>query len=130
MSGSDQVVFFIDRSLGKHQVPNALRNMGEAVEVHDAHFSQNALDTDWLPAVAGKGWIVLTADKRIAHRKLEKLAVEQSKARVFVLVSGNMSGSDMAELFLKAINSIKRFISQNPGPFIAKVYKDGSVSRT
>jgi hypothetical protein len=46
---------------------------------------------------------------------------------VFVLVSGNMTGTDMAKVFVKAINSIKRFVSLKQGPFIAKVYKDGHV---
>lgn len=127
MSDSAQIVFFIDRSLGRNIVPDALKNLGENVEVHDEHFSQNALDTDWLPTVAKKGWVVLTADKKIAYRRLEQLAVEQSKARVFCLVSGNLSGTNMAEVFVKAINSIKRFVSRTPGPFIAKVYKDGRI---
>ncbi len=129
MSDSAQIVFFVDRALGKIHVPNALRKVGEAVEIHDDHFSQNALDTDWLPIVAGRGWVVLTADQKIVYRHLEMLAVEQSLARVFVLVSGNITGKDMARVFVEAINSIKRFVSLNSGPFIAKVYKDGRVER-
>ena len=127
MSDSEQIVFFIDRALGKNHIPNALRNVGETVEIHDDHFNQDAFDTDWLPIVASRGWVVLTADRKIAYRHLERLAVEQSKARLFVLVSGNMTGPDMAIVFVKAINSIKRFVSQKPGSFIAKVYKDGRV---
>ena len=127
MSDSEQIVFFVDRALGKIHVPDALRNVGEAVEIHDDHFSQNALDTDWLPIVAVRGWVVLTADKKIGHRHLEMLAVEQSLARVFVLVSGNITGPDMARIFVDAINPIKRFLLLNEGPFIAKVYKDGRV---
>lgn len=70
-------MFFIDRALGKNHVPNALINVGETVEIHDAHFNQDAFDTDWLPAVAIMGWVVLTADKKIVYRHLERLAVEQ-----------------------------------------------------
>lgn len=40
-----KIVFFIDRSLGKHYVVNALRNLGELVESHDDCFPQSALDT-------------------------------------------------------------------------------------
>ena len=127
MSDSEQIVFFVDRALGKIHVPDALRNVGEAVEIHDDHFSQNALDTDWLPIVAVRGWVVLTADKKIGHRHLEMLAVEQSLARVFVLVSGNITGPDMARIFVDAINPIKRFLLLNEGPFIAKVYRYGRV---
>lgn len=77
--------------------------------------------------VAQRGWVILTADKRIGNRSLELLAVRQSKAQVFTLVSGNLSGLQMAEVFVKALPSIKRFVLENSGPFIAKVYKDGTV---
>jgi hypothetical protein len=48
-------VFFVDRSLGKHVVPDALRAAGAHVEVHDDHFAQDALDEVWLPAVGQNG---------------------------------------------------------------------------
>ncbi|MEH2115252.1 hypothetical protein [Nostoc sp.] len=34
----------------------------------------------------------------------------------------------MAEIFLKAIGSMQRFIRKHPAPFIAKIYRDGKVS--
>jgi hypothetical protein len=43
MSDSDQIVFFIDRALGKNHVPNALRDIGETVEIHDAHLIRTPL---------------------------------------------------------------------------------------
>jgi predicted nuclease of predicted toxin-antitoxin system len=127
MSNGDRIVFFVDRSLGRNYVTNALRDAGEIVEAHDDHFPQAAPDTVWLSDVAQKGWIILTADQRIAHRRLEKLAVEQSQAKVFILVSGNLSGLEMAEVFVKAVASMKKFASSSPAPFLAKVYKDGRV---
>lgn len=127
MTDSDGIVFFVDRCLGKNDVSNALREAGENVKVHDEHFKQDAPDTEWLPNVTLKGWIILTADAKIAKNKLEMLAVQESKARLFVLASGNLTGTQMGEVFTKARESIKSFVSKNPGPFIAKVYKDGTV---
>ena len=127
MSKKSQIIFFLDRALGKNKVANALRNAGETVEIHDDHFPKNAFDNDWIPIVAKKGWVILTADLKIRYRKLEMLAVEHSKAKLFVLVSGNLSGDEMASAFVKAIKSIKRIAANQKGPFIAKVYKNGSV---
>lgn len=127
MNDGDQIVFFVDRALGKNHVANSLRNVGEAVEIHADYFSHDALDTDWLPTVAEKGWVVLTADQKIRYRHLELLAVEQFDCTLFCLMSGDLNGPDMAKAFVKAIKSIKNFVSHNPGPFIAKVYKDGRV---
>ena len=42
------LVFFVDRSLGKHIVAQALRAAGARVEVHDDHFPQDATDVEWL----------------------------------------------------------------------------------
>lgn len=121
------IVFFVDRSLGKTHVVNALREIGLAVERHDDHFDRAETDEVWLQAVAAKEWVVLTADKRIAYRRLEKMAIEQSGAKVFVLVSGNLSGVEMAAIFVKAVGAMKSFVLKTPAPFMAKVYKDGRV---
>ncbi len=39
MSKEAKIVFFIDRSLGKTHVVNALIDIGELVEIHDDHFN-------------------------------------------------------------------------------------------
>jgi predicted nuclease of predicted toxin-antitoxin system len=121
------LVFFIDRSLGKKQVAAVLREAGVNVEIHDDHFDSNAQDTEWLPAVAAKGWVILTKDEKIAYRALEQLAVSQANAKLFVLVSGNLSGPKMAAAFKSALKTMQRFINHHPAPFIAKVYKSGEV---
>ena len=127
MSKSQDPVFFIDRSLGKRDVSGVLRALGHRVEIHDDHFNPAALDVDWIPGVAQWGWIILTKDEKIASRVLERQAVAQHQAKMFVLASGNLSGLKMAEAFQKAAQSIIRFTDNHPAPFIAKVYKDGEV---
>lgn len=69
----------------------------------------------------------MTKDERIAYRALEQLAVTQANARVFVLVSGNLSGQQMGEAFARALKAMARFGQQHPAPFMAKVYKSGEV---
>jgi hypothetical protein len=39
---------FIDRSLGKYIVANALRGVGANIEVHDNYFPQDTADDVWL----------------------------------------------------------------------------------
>jgi hypothetical protein len=58
------VTFFLDRSLGKEIVAQALRAAGADVEIHDDHFPPDAKDEDWLTEVGSLGWIVLTKDRR------------------------------------------------------------------
>jgi hypothetical protein len=59
---------------------------------------------------------------------LERQAIKNSKASVFVLVSKNLVGDEMASAFVKAAEAMKRFaIKHKHQPFIAKVYSTGAV---
>ena len=119
-------IFFIDRCLGK-KLADSLRNVGATVEIHDAHFSQDINDEDWLRIVGERNWVVLTKDKKIANRSLELLAVAQGNVRLFVLVDGNVSRDVMAQAFVNALEKMQKFIRGNQAPFIAKVYQSGLV---
>lgn len=127
VSKAEQPTFFIDRALGRKEVANALRQAGANIEIHDDHFSPEALDVEWLPIVGEREWLILTKDDAIGRRLLEQIAVASSGARVFVLTSGNLTGLEMAEILVAALSKMQRFAQGNSQPFIAKVYKRGTV---
>jgi predicted nuclease of predicted toxin-antitoxin system len=127
MTQPRSTTFFIDRCLGGKRIAEVLRNAGISVEIHDDHFDKGAQDVDWLPDVGRRGWIVLTKDARIGKRPLEKIAVASTGIRMFTLASQNLSGADMAEIFLKSIISMQELIRKHPAPFIAKVYRNGRI---
>ena len=127
-TGSDpEITFFIDRCLGKKQVAKAFQSSGIAVEIHDDHFGQNAQDVDWLPEIGKRGWVVLTKDARISKNHLERMAVTNADIKMFTLASQNLSGKQMADIFLRSANKMQEFVRKHPAPFIAKVYRDGRV---
>jgi hypothetical protein len=127
MIGFESVTFFIDRCLGNKLIVETLRGAGLAVEIHDDHFGKNAPDIDWIPEIGTRGWVILTKDARIGKNQIERLAVADARARMFTLASQSLSGKDMADIFLQAIPEMKKFIHENPAPFIAKVYQGGKV---
>jgi PIN like domain len=104
-----------------------LRETGITIEIHDDHFLQNSLDVDWLPEVGKREWVILTKDANIGRNKLERLAVTNAGIRMFALASKNLSGTDMAIAFKDSLSQMLKFIDKNPAPFIAKVYRDGTV---
>ena len=59
---STEIVFFIDRCLGKRYIVEALKDTGIPVEIHDDHFPQAAQDVTWMPEVGKRGWIELEED--------------------------------------------------------------------
>ena len=121
-------VFFLDRSLGKNRVATALRQAGATLHIHDDHFPPNAKDEDWLAEAGQRGWIVLTKDHRIRYRHVERLALMKAGVAAFILTSGDLQGEEMAQIFVKALPRITRFLKNHAKPFIAKIAKDGSVS--
>jgi PIN domain-containing protein len=124
----EALVFFIDRSLGKKIVAQALREAGEKVEIHDDHFRPDAKDEVWLTEVGSRGWIVLTKDDRIRYRITERTALLSAKVTAFVLTSAQLQGREMADAFVKAILPIKRLIDKQRAPFLARVSRTGKVS--
>ena len=124
----EPLVFFIDRSLGTKIVAQALREIGETVEIHDDHFVPDAKDEDWLLEVGKRGWIVFTKDDRIRYRVTERTAIVTAKVRAFVLTSTQLQGTEMAAAFIEALPRIKRLVASKARPFIARVSRTGKVS--
>jgi hypothetical protein len=126
----DQPAFFIDRSLGRIDVPTALRRAGYQCVIHDEHFNQQTEDTVWLSAVAAENWIVLTKDERIRYRPLELKALESARLRAFIMICGNARGVDTAAILLKAMPKILNIARSEEGPFIYYIYKDSATKRS
>jgi predicted nuclease of predicted toxin-antitoxin system len=120
-------VIFIERNLGKHKLAQALRDAGELVEVHDDHLAQDAPDEERIQLVGEKGWLAVTRDKNIRYRQSELAAIEERKARIFVIRAKNVTAEDLAEIVLKALERIKKFSAKSAPPFVAAIYRDGAV---
>ena len=125
----EKIVFFIDRSLGRYDVPNALRAAGYVCERHDDHWDEQTEDSVWLAGVAGKNWVVLTKDERIRYRPTELSALLSARLRAFIVICGNLKGSDTADILVRAMPRIHAVLSSRKGPFIYYVYKDSSVAQ-
>jgi predicted nuclease of predicted toxin-antitoxin system len=129
MRQPQSITFFIDRCLCCRDIVSALKGAGLTIEVHHDHFADDAQDVIWLPEIGKREWVILTKDSRIGNNLLERLAVASAQVKLFTLASQNLRGQEMAEIFLKAIISIQTFVRKNPAPFIAKISKDGKISR-
>lgn len=126
MSKTVEPVYFIDWCLGK-SVGNALIALGKKVEFHKDHFRPECPDTEWLPIVSDRGWIVFTKDENIGRNELEIKSVAQNQTKLFVLVAGNIRRDEMVNIFQNAIARIGKIAQGNQAPFIAKIYKDGRI---
>lgn len=124
----DDIVFFIDRSLGRKAVAEALRRIGEKVEIHDDHLPQDAKDEDWLRYVGARNWVALTQDDRIRFHYHERLALLQANVRTFVLTAKSLRGEQNGVVIAKALPTIRRILLKYQGPFIAKISRGSDVT--
>ncbi len=74
--------------------------------------------------------VVLTKDQKLRYRSLEICALRAGNARVFVLIAGNLRGSEIAAVFLAALPQIFRILRSTPGPFLARVSQSGRITIT
>jgi len=117
---------FVDRCLGKHILPAELRKLpGLVIHIHDDHFAPDEQDHIWLPKVAAKGWVILTKDKDIRHRKIELDAVLDNDAIMLTFGHGDYTAQEMAEAFRLALPKIKRAVAGYFPPLIARISKGG-----
>lgn len=117
----------MDRALGTGAIAGVLRRTDCKVEIHDEHFPQAAKDTEWLPEVGRRGWVVLTKDHHIRTRQNELVALLSAGVAAFVLTSGDLTGPEMAQAFVHALPRIRRMLVGQPRPFIARVSASGDV---
>lgn len=118
--------FFVDRSLGRYEVPDALRAAGLTVhtmaDLYGEDWGQRLDDEQWLADVAAAGYVALFKDYAIKRRPAQIAAVERGGLGCFCLTNGNLNGGQQVQWFLNNLARIQR-AAQKPGPYIYGVYE-------
>ena len=109
------------------QVAAALREAGLKVETHGTWFRHDTPDDIWLTVVGYFGWVVLKRDKKIGRSLIELDALLDAEVKSFVMASGQLKDIENASIFIEALPKIFHMIDANDFPFIAKVFRDGTV---
>lgn len=73
--------------------------------------------------------MVLTRDKRIRYRPLERLALQAAGVKAFVFTGGNVTLGDTATLLAAAIPAIQNICVRERGPFIYHLGRTGRPRR-
>jgi hypothetical protein len=122
---SDELEFFVDRSLGKSIVAG-LRAAGLRVrsmaEIYGEEAAQLLADEVWLRDAGEHDWVVLTKDDAIRRRPAERDALTEAAVRVFCLTNRNMRAAAQTERFVANRHRILRQ-ARSPGPYIYGVYE-------
>ena len=125
----EPLTFFLDESLDGASVVAALRDAGALIERLTEHFPRGTADEVWLTRAGQRRWIVLTRDKRIRYRQLERLALQAAKVRAFVFTGGNVTAKDTAAILVRALPRMSNIARADAGPFIYHLGKSGKPWR-
>ena len=125
----ESLTVFLDESLDSLSVVTALCDAGAAVERLTDRFPKGTQDEVWLTEAGRKKWTVLTRDKRIRYRKLERLALQSAKVRAFVFTGGNVTAKETGTILAGALGRIAKIVAADPGPFIFHIGRSGKPVR-
>jgi hypothetical protein len=117
---------FLDRSLGRIQVPDLLRDAGLRLVTLAEHYGipadEDVADEEWLEAAGRRGWVVFLKDARIRSRTVERNTVKQFDVRCFCITRQDLTAAQMAERYLGHLEAITKACA-DPGPFIYAVHE-------
>jgi hypothetical protein len=85
-----------------------------------------ATDTTWLPIIGETCLVVLTRDKRIRTRPVEREALLDHDVRACFLTSGgNLDLFTQLRLWLRYWDDIESLVATEAGPWLASVTRTG-----
>lgn len=122
-------VFFFDRDVGV-ALPRALLSLKlpTQVEYHQAHFSANARDDDWMADVGQNGWFVIGHDSRHHREPAELFAIKQHQMGCFYLWGAHAKRWQKMRCFLRAYERILEAGRSSPRPFVFRVSETGRLT--
>jgi hypothetical protein len=121
----ESLTFFVDRGLGRRQVPAVFRDAGFVVvlmgDLYPDRADQAVADDKWITEVSDRGWVALTKDVNIIRD--HEPALRGSTPRVFALDNANITGDEMARRYRANLHRIVQR-SRKPGPYVDVVHRD------
>ncbi len=115
---------FIDRSLGRIQVPALLRaaelRLVTLAEHYGIPVDQKVRDAAWLQLVGERGWVALMKDRSVRSNRAEREAVKRYAVRCFCIPRQDLTAQEMADRFLHNLGAMAA-ACREPSPFMYTV---------
>ncbi len=119
--------FFLDRQVDGDDLFRVLTDAGMKIERHRDHFKPDEDDDVWIPSVAAKGWVTISADQNIESDHLD--AICDSRAQMILLTNNNSGYPQWAAAVISGITSIQSRLVTMGRPLIIRLGRTGAISR-
>lgn len=113
-------------------MPDLLRRTGLRIVCHSDEFPDDMTpDPVWIERCALKGWVIVSGDKGIETDPINRQAVIDSKAKVFILDENNSRAVEWAAALIVGRRKMVAVAHENDGPFFASVRRNvkGVITR-
>lgn len=81
-------------------------------------FPYGTEDDVWLSTCGKRGWIVLTRDQRIRHRRLELDSLQSYGVAAFCFIVGEATADDVADIVEAMLQKFVNMSVSEPKPFL------------
>jgi len=125
----EPLTVFLDESLDSDSIAQALTAAGATVERLTRHLPKGTDDGTWLSFAGARDWVVLTRDKRIRYRRLERMALHAARVRAFVFTGGNITIGETGTILAHAFAEMREICSREQGPFVYHIGRGGRPRR-
>jgi hypothetical protein len=118
--------FWLDEDFDCPEVKEILHRAGVRFHIYKQDAASGTEDYRFFPKVGRRGWILITGDWHQRYRPREAHDLQKYRVRHFTM-PGNLGAQGMAELLVKAKNSIFACCRDNEPPISANIHRDGAV---
>lgn len=108
-------------------LPRALRELGVAAEAHVDHFADGTPDESWLRDARARGWVVVTADRRVATAPLARERLRTAGVGCFVLPAAGRTRMAQIAILSRAWARMQEVSERVDGGYVCRIRPDGGV---
>ena len=122
-------MIFIDRSIPR-DIADALACVRDDVEWLEPRFPDDTADEIWLAEAGRQGWVVLTRDKQIRRRYVERQAILDNNVGCFILGhKQTLNRWNLLKVIVGTLDDMEQRFAETPRPFIFTIDSTSRFSR-
>lgn len=123
------MIFLFDENIS-HKVVAALKALGHPVEHVSQIMPLGTPDETVFAEVASRGWVLVTQDKNIRRRPVQRRLLQQAGIGVFIFTGrAGRSNDQMTVLVLQRLEKMTKLAQRTAVPYIFGIPDRGDIER-